>query len=287
MSDWQVDYYSRPVLEPDGRKRWELLVCSDPDGPEGSKPFRFAKPCPADSVNSLWLREALAEALERSAAEGYARPRRLRCWRQSMRTMVARGAAALGIELLASRRCYALIDWLEERTQTVYAREEGFLSGPLAAPLQPVAAAAVPLPEAARGERWDWASLPLAALAEAGQWDCGFRALLPLPAASGREDVPVPGIRLFAAERALAVAGWIAGLEPVRLDASGNQLVLDAGIEDRWLLGRLAEREGAAAREALLQARQRLGGLQFLAVQASPEERQFAGFWLLRDQPLA
>ncbi|MFN9645697.1 MAG: Tab2/Atab2 family RNA-binding protein, partial [Cyanobacteriota bacterium] len=29
-ADWEVDFYSRPVLEPDGRKRWELLICATP-----------------------------------------------------------------------------------------------------------------------------------------------------------------------------------------------------------------------------------------------------------------
>lgn len=28
--DWELDYYSRPILESDGKKRWELLICSTP-----------------------------------------------------------------------------------------------------------------------------------------------------------------------------------------------------------------------------------------------------------------
>ena len=33
--DWELDFYSRPILEPDGKKRWELLICATPD-PEGA-----------------------------------------------------------------------------------------------------------------------------------------------------------------------------------------------------------------------------------------------------------
>jgi hypothetical protein len=66
---------------------------------------------------------------------------------------------------------------------------------------------------------------------------------------------------------------------------AGQQLVLEAGLEDRWLLGNLAEEEAAAAAEALYQARQTAGGVQFLAVQASEEQPGFTGFWLLRDLP--
>ena len=29
QADWELDYYSRPILEPDGKKRWELLIARD------------------------------------------------------------------------------------------------------------------------------------------------------------------------------------------------------------------------------------------------------------------
>ena len=63
--------------------------------------------------------------------------------------------------------------------------------------------------------------------------------------------------------------------------------MLEAGLEDRWLLGNLAAEEAAAASEALEQARLNAGGVQFLAVQASEEQPDFTGFWLLRDLPEA
>ena len=34
-ADWELDFYSRPILESDGRKRWELLVTASPDGAAG------------------------------------------------------------------------------------------------------------------------------------------------------------------------------------------------------------------------------------------------------------
>ena len=30
-ADWELDFYSRPILEADGKKRWELLITSSPD----------------------------------------------------------------------------------------------------------------------------------------------------------------------------------------------------------------------------------------------------------------
>ena len=286
--DWELAYYSRPILEADGKKRWELLICSTPEvsaGDDGtSHQFRWVQTCPATSVNSIWLKEALEQALCAAEGQGFAPPRRLRCWRASMRTMVQRAAEGLGMELVSSRRTYALVNWLQERERSVYPHEPGYMAGPLAPPPQPLRPIAVPLPEAARGESWAWASLPLEALAGAGEWDLGFAGLVPLP--SGLEaEVPVPGIRLFSPSRALALAGWLAGLEPVRLEISGLQLVLEAGMEDRWLLTNLDQAEAEAAARAFAAARTQAGGLQFMAVQANEADQRFEGFWLLRDLP--
>ncbi|SBO42557.1 Tab2/Atab2 family RNA-binding protein [Cyanobium sp. NIES-981] len=286
--DWELDFYSRPILEPDGKKRWELLICSTPavaaDGRLLADGFRWMRACPASSVNSIWLRESLQLAQEQAAAEGFAPPRRLRCWRASMRTMVQRAAEGLGLELIPSRRTYALVSWLQQREREVYPQEEGYMAGPLAPPPQAIRPVPVPLPEAARGDSWAWATLPVSALAGARDWDTGFAGLVPLP--EGAEpEAPVPGLRLFSASRALALAGWLAGLEPVRLEIVERQLVLEAGLEDRWLLATLPAPEAEAARQAFGEARERAGGLQFIAVQARESDQRFEGFWLLRDLP--
>ena len=288
--DWELDYYSRPILEADGRKRWELLICASPvpaqsgDSEAPSAPFRWVRACPASSVNSIWLREAIEAALEEAEAQGHGRPRRVRCWRGSMRTMVQRAVETLGLELVPSRRCYGLVEWLQERQSQVYPAEEGFMAGPLAPPPAPIRPVPLPLPEVARGDRWAWATLPVAALAEAPDWELGFAGLVPLPADLA-PSTPVPGIRLFSRSRALAIAGWLAGLEPVRLEVDGNQLVLEAGLEDRWLLTDLPKEERTAAAGAFALAREQAGGLQFIAVQAEESNPRLEGFWLLRDLP--
>ena len=286
--DWELDYYSRPILEADGKKRWELLICTTPvvaeDGRADGENFRWVRPCPAATVNSLWLREALEEALAAAEADGFAPPRRLRCWRASMRTMVQRAAEGLGLELIASRRTYSLVSWLQEREQQVYPNEAGYMAGPLAPPPQPIRPVPLPLPDAARGESWSWAGLPLQSLSGAAQWDTSFSGLVPLP--EGLESTAtVPGVRLFGGPRALAIAGWLAGLEPVRLELEGLQLVLEAALEDRWLLGTLTEAEADAARQTFALAREQAGGLQFLAVQGKESDQRFEGLWVMRDLP--
>ncbi|MFM7087112.1 MAG: Tab2/Atab2 family RNA-binding protein [Cyanobium sp.] len=290
--DWELDFYSRPILDADGRKRWELLICSSPDprqtrqppAADGAPLFRWQRSCPADSVNSIWLRQAIEAALAEAGAQGWPAPRRLRCWRGSMRTMVQRAAEGLGLELVPSRRCYALVEWLQERQRNVYPEEPGYMAGPLAPAPQPIRAVSVPLPEALRGDSWDWATLPAAALAEAGDWEIGFAGLLPLPDSLAPET-PVPGIRLFSRSRSLAIAGWLTGLEPVRLEVDSNQLILEAGLEERWLLATLATPEAEQARAAFASAREQCCGLQFIAVMDQRDAERLEGFWLLRDLP--
>lgn len=284
LADWELDYYSRPVLEPDGKKRWELLICSSPSL-EGAEPFfRWSLTCPASSVNSAWLKGALEQALAEASQQGFGPPRRLRCWRGSMRTMVQRAAEQLGLDVVPSRRCYALVEWLQERQRSVYPQEPGYMAGPLAPPPAAIQPLALPLPEEVRGDSWEWASIPLADLRDASQWPIGFSGLVALPAGLDG-DLPVPGLRLFSRGRALAIAGWLAGLEPVRLEIAGEQLVLEAGIEARWLLANLAPDEAAAAAVAFRTAREQAGGVQFIGVQASESDSRLEGFWLLRDLP--
>ena len=282
-ADWELDFYSRPIMEPDGKKRWELLVSSTPPL-SGEQPFRYARRCPAGDVNSTWLAEALRDALRQAESEGWQPPRRLRSWRSAMRTMVQRAATTLDLEMVPSRRTYALIDWMAERDREVYPQEEGYMAGPLAPPPVPISTPAIPLPEAVRGDAWSWATLPLATLAEAAEWPMGFNDLLPIP--SGLDpSLPIPGLRLFSSSRALALAGWLGGLEPVRLRVHQKQLILDAGQDDSWLVTDLDEAGAHAALEALDATRTAGAGLQFIAVQTTPDNPRFEGFWMLRDQP--
>ena len=49
-ADWEVDYYSRPVVEPDGKKRWELLICSSQGLDPNQALFRWVLRCPGSAI---------------------------------------------------------------------------------------------------------------------------------------------------------------------------------------------------------------------------------------------
>ena len=156
------------------------------------------------------------------------------------------------------------------------------MAGPLAPPPAPIASPAVPLPEEVQGDAWSWASLPADLLRDASDWPTSFSGLLPLP--DGLDtDQSVPGLRLFSSSRALAMAGWLGGLEPVRLLVEGRQLVLEAGQDDRWLVSDLDSAAADAIAGDLGRSKEQGKGLQFIAIQTSPDEQAFAGFWMMRD----
>jgi len=282
-SDWELDFYSRPILEPDGKKRWELLITTS-EILNGIEPFRWEKKCPAGEVNSIWLTEALKEALSDAGNKGWSTPLRLRCWRTSMKTMITKAADRIGIEVVPSRRTFSLLDWLAHREKDIYPNEEGYISGPIAPPPARILNQPEPLPEAVRGDAWSFSLLPLGTLCEANEWPIEFSGLLPIEKKYDL-SIQIPGLRLFSKSRALALAGWLGGLEPVKLVIEGNQLLLEAGQDDRWLVTDMPEEASKEAKQAFINSRENAGGIQFVSVQTTPEEEKFAGFWMLREMP--
>ncbi len=282
-SDWELDFYSRPIIQPDGKKRWELLIASSEDFKEKDF-FRWEKICPAGEVNSIWLEKALKEALAEAQQKGWESPSKLRCWRTSMKTMITKAALKLDIEVVPSRRTYSLLDWLSERERDFYPTQKGYMAGPIAPPPAQILNQPEPLPETIRGDAWNFALLPLESLLEAEEWPIEFSGLLPIKEAYDL-STPIPGLRLFSKRRALALAGWLAGLEPVRLVLEGNQLLLEAGQDDRWLVTDMNNEASKGAENLFINSREKAGGIQFISIQTTPDEEKFTGFWMLRDMP--
>ena len=280
-ADWELDFYSRPILEIDGKKRWELLISSTQDF-SGSTTFKFAKKCPSNEVNSIWLTKALEEALNDAKGQGWESPKRLRCWRASMKTMIKKASEKVGIQVIESRRTFSLLEWLSQREKEIYPNESGYISGPLPPNSPSIVNQPEPLPEALRGDAWSFSSLELGMLREAKEWPMEFNALLPIKN-SLSDEVSISGLRLFSKTRALALSAWLNSLEPVILVVENNQLLLESGQEDRWLVTDMSKDYAETVKINLSDAKEQADGLQFIAIQSSPEVENFTGFWMLKD----
>ncbi len=280
-ADWEIDFYSRPIVDENGKKRWELLISST-NNFKGNKTFRWEKICPASSVNSIWLKDALEEAINTANSEGWDTPSVLRCWRSSMKTMIKRAADQIGIELISSRRTYSLFEWLLERERDFYPQQKGYIGVNLAPPSNPIRNQPIPLPEEVRGDSWSFASLSLNTLIEADEWEIEFSNLIPIKESIDK-NLSIPGIRLFSSKRSLALAAWLGGLEPAKLIIEGTQLILEAGLADRWLVTDVKDEAKDAISNNFLNTKNNADGLQFISVQRSSEQNSLDGFWMLKD----
>ena len=101
ISDWELDFYSRPIIEKNGKKRWELIICSTRSYKKEDN-FHWRKKCPANEVNSIWLTKALNEAINDAKKEGWAKLSIIRFWRSSMKSIIKKSLEATSIEALVS-----------------------------------------------------------------------------------------------------------------------------------------------------------------------------------------
>ena len=60
-----------------------------------------------------------------------------------------------------------------------------------------------------------------------------------------------------------------------------NQLILEAGQEERWLVTDMDKQYADKVKLCLQKAKEDGDGIQFISVQSKPEDQNFAGFCLL------
>ncbi|MCJ2541783.1 Tab2/Atab2 family RNA-binding protein [Synechococcus bigranulatus str. 'Rupite'] len=265
-----MDFTAVPLRDEQDRRVWELLVC-DPSGQ-----FRQAQYCSNQEVNSTWVAQQLRHYLEIAPQP----PSAIRVFRARMSSILQRACDAVGIPMLPSRRVYTLNAWMRERAEQVYPNETQFryCPEPLVEPEPPDPAR---LPDKLQGERWALVTLRAADLQEAESWPTEFGELFPVAWDTLAPDTIIPGL-VITSRRALPMAAWMTGLEPAYLSVVQEQLILEAGLNDRYLFAPLkaeklrAEAEGFAKRQHLAQ------GIHFLAIQTDLKAQSFAGFWLMQ-----
>lgn len=278
---WELDFCSRPILDERGKKVWELIIC-DPE-----RSFEYAQYYPNNKINSAELKKALEAVL---AQPGARKPSSARFFRGQMQTIISRALSDMGIAPVPSRRCFTLMNWLEDRLESVYKQHPGYsdkastlFTIDLGAPEE--------LPDALRGEKWSFVQLPLGTLQqELDEVKAGraFGATLDLAAVRHAltPDTLVPGVAVYS-RRADPLAAWTNGLDLAAVVADTDRafLILETGYNDRWRYGAYRRTlETTAEAQAWEQAKQAVGGLHFLAVMPDEESEVCSGLWLLLDR---
>jgi len=180
ISDWELDFYSRPIIESNQKKRWELIICSTRNY-KSEDIFLWNKNCPANEVNSLWLTKALNEAIIEAKKQGWAKPSIVRFWRSSMKSIIKKSVEAVSIEALVSRRTYDLFDRIEFLEKEIYPKEKGYVRGVLAPTFtSQMESSPQPLPEAVRGDALTISEISIGELKSADNWPMEFGAIFPI-----------------------------------------------------------------------------------------------------------
>jgi RNA-binding protein Tab2/Atab2 len=278
---WEIDFYSRPLVDEGGKKVWELLVCESPTTTQqtSAQLFRYARYCPSDRVNSAWL----GETLQAAAIEAGRSPQRIRFFRRQMNNMIMKACKDIGIPAAASRRAIALNQWLNERMTEFYPQQPNY-QATNSASVQMFSDPPQPLPAALIGEKWIFANLAASQFEDMRDWQIGFGEAFPLAMVGISEQMQIPGLILYSA-RAVPMAAWMSGLEVVAIryqPAPKSTLLLDTGASESWILARL---DGATQKEAAQfeASKQQANGVHFIAIQSDPDSEEFAGFWLLYE----
>jgi hypothetical protein len=281
---WELDFYSRPILDENQKKIWEVLICESALGTNSSDQelFQFAKFCPNQQVNSIWLRSTIEEAIAQSKQT----PQKIRFFRRQMSNMIVKACEELGISAQASRRTYTIERWIEQRIQDFYPNQPGYQASSAASsfvryePQTPVA-----LPDALEGQKWAFVSLEAAAFEEMDEWEIDFGEAFPLSMMGITPDTRIPGIIIFSS-RAKPLAGWMSGLELafVRFESQPlPRLLLETGASDSWIFANIKDPKIIAEAKKFESAKENAARVHFLAVQSSPNSEAFAGFWLLQE----
>lgn len=286
MTIWELDFYSRPLIDENQKKVWEVLICESPLNTkvDPDSLFKYAQFCSSKTVNSLWLGEAIDSAIAKSGQT----PKKIRFFRRQMNNMITKACEDLGIPAAPSRHTYVLNQWLEERVQDFYPQQPGYdENAAKSASVQYVDSTAVPLPAAMqghRGDKWALVSLEATAFEEMSEWDISFSEAFPLSIAEITPDTRIPGLIIFS-PRSIPLAAWISGLELAFMEfieAPLSQIVLETDFSDRWILANINDPQTLAEAKGFQEAKSAANGVHFLAIQSNSESESFAGFWLLK-----
>ncbi|KAH9774550.1 protein TAB2-like [Citrus sinensis] len=282
ITEWELDFCSRPILDIRGKKIWELVVC------DGSLSLQYTKYFPNNVINSITLKEAIVAICDDL---GVPIPEKIRFFRSQMQTIITKACKELDIKPIPSKRCLSLLLWLEERYETVYTRHPGFQKGskPLLALDNPFP---MELPDNLFGDKWAFVQLPFSAVQEevsSLESKCVFGASLDLDLLGVEVDdkTLIPGLAV-ASSRAKPLAAWMNGLEvcSIETDTARGSLILSVGISTRYIYANYKKNPVTTSEaEAWEAAKKACGGLHFLAIQEELDSEDSVGFWLLLDLP--
>ncbi len=278
MVIWQGDFYRRPLRDKNNRPLWELVLC------DSTGSFEYTALCPQSEANLSWL----VSQLERAGGDRQKLPEAIAVFRPQSLSLMEEAGKVLGIKVEATRRVPALKKLLRNR-EGQYREMEGN-TGETYDILAVESAPPLPLPENLWGDRWRFAALDAGSLVEL--WSDRPIPILEMPEfllplnLGLASSLPIPGVIIDGGRRSMLLARWLDEARPVSIKyvpGEPDGLILEAGLNERWVLATFEDKEVAAGGKIYEQRKEKSKELHFLLVQPDDSGMTYTGFWLLRN----
>lgn len=276
-SSWQLDFYRRPLADPQGKPLWELLICD----PQLS--FTYAEFCPQSAASAPWIRDQLQIACDRAGDW----PNRIEIFRPQSVSLVEVACRELPVTVTPTRDTATLKRWLRQRA-VWYQNLQNYTPEPY----DPVAIdrpAPQPIADYLMGEKWQFAAIGSDALTRLQQE--------PIPIQSAPKTLQpielglpstllIPGVIIDGGRKSMMLAQWLQSVLPVMLQYIAGKpdgLLLEAGLSDRWIMATFEDDDVAGAARTFTERKIAAQGLHFLLVRPDDSGMTYTGLWLLQS----
>lgn len=275
---WELDFFSRPVLNEEGKKIWELIIVDQ------NRTFEHVETIPNNLVNSKELRKRINILIEKSIQK----PKLIKFFRTQMFNMINIALSDLDVIVRPSRRTFNLFEKIANRESSVYPKLKGYR--PFMRDLnvnEVIKKIPQKMPDTLRGDKYIFASISNDELTSIANSNIIYGDLCPLP-----EDYDfnqnIPGIVIFS-KRAKSLSSWLDGVElfNIMCDLESRNIIIECGLDLDYLFATFPEesKQDSLAIEPKFfeKNKKKSKGIHFIAVQQYSDQKKIYGLWTLRS----
>jgi hypothetical protein len=269
---WEIDFFSKPVLNESGKKLWELIIINN----KGT--FEHVESVPNNLINSKELRKRINFIIKSAKIK----PVAIKFFRTQMFNMITIALSELELNVRPSRKTRLLFEKIKEREETVYKTMKGFK--PFLREIDEVQILRKTperMPDFLRGDSYIFATIDLASLKEVLEQKPRFLEVFQ-PSFSSQDNLTIPGL-IIISNRAKSLSSWLNSVElfGVLGDVERKELIIECGLDTQYLFGKIKNDQFKESK-IFQENKKKTDGLHFIAVQSNSINQEIIGFWLLK-----
>ena len=268
---WEIDFFSKPVLNESGKKLWELIITNN----KGT--FEHVESVPNNLINSKELRKRINLIIKSAKIK----PVAIKFFRTQMFNMINIALSELELNIRPSRKTRLLFEKIKERENTVYKTMNGFK--PFLREIdeiQTLKKTPERMPDFLRGDSYIFATIDLTSLEDVLEQKPRFLEVFQ-PSFSSQENLTIPGL-IIISNRAKSLSSWLNSVElfGVSGDIERKELIIECGLDTQYLFGKIKNDQFKESK-MFEENKKKSNGLHFIAVQSNSANQEIIGFWLL------